>query len=121
MTLEEYLRHIDSDGNRVVFHRLLKWAIETFPQLDLKMKWNQPMFLDHGTFIISFGVAKKHISVSPEKLILDEFRDEIEESGYGHSKMLFRVKYADSINYNLLKRIISRCIEVKKDYNHFWL
>lgn len=31
---------------------------ETYPQLDTTVKWNQPMFTDHGTFIIAFSFAK---------------------------------------------------------------
>ncbi len=121
MTLDEYLDQIENKDDRIVFYDLLKWVGSTFPNLELKMKWNQPMFLDHGTFIISFGVAKKHFSVSPEKPILDEYLDEIQKSGYTHSKMIFRIKYKDEIDYELLTKIISRCIEVKKDYNRFWL
>ncbi len=40
---------------------------ETYPQLDTTVKWNQPMFTDHGTFIIAFSFAKNHFSIAPEK------------------------------------------------------
>ena len=39
---------------------------EKFPQLKEENKWNQPMFNDHGTFIIGFSIAKGHIAVAPE-------------------------------------------------------
>ncbi|MGC2952001.1 iron chaperone, partial [Enterococcus faecium] len=40
---------------------------ETKPQLDTTVKWNQPMFTDHGTYIIAFSFAKNHFSIAPEK------------------------------------------------------
>ncbi|MCQ4950818.1 hypothetical protein NE646_14380, partial [Bittarella massiliensis] len=38
-----------------------------FPDLTPKIAWNQPMFTDHGTFIIGFSAAKAHLAVAPER------------------------------------------------------
>jgi uncharacterized protein YdhG (YjbR/CyaY superfamily) len=35
-----------------------------------EIKWNQPMFSDHGTFIIGFSIAKEHIAVAPEAVVI---------------------------------------------------
>ena len=35
-----------------------------FPNLTVELKWNQPMFIINGTFIIGFSVAKNHISIA---------------------------------------------------------
>ena len=34
------------------------------PNLTVELKWNQPMFIINGTFIIGFSVAKNHISIA---------------------------------------------------------
>lgn len=121
MELETYLDEITMKENRLVYKEILDWVQTTFPALHIEMKWNQPMFINHGTFIISFTASKKHISVAPEKVFLEEFLDEIVSAGYSHSKMIFRIKYTDQVDYVLLKRIIERIIDSKKDYDKFWL
>lgn len=37
---------------------VLNHVSETFPQLQKRVAWSQPMFTDHGTFIIAFSLAK---------------------------------------------------------------
>ncbi len=54
-----------------------------------KIAWNQPMFMDHDTFIIGFSIAKQHLAVAPEKAGIDYFSDEIVKAGYGHTKQLY--------------------------------
>lgn len=41
-----------------------------FPNLTVELKWNQPMFIMNGTFIIGFSVAKNHISIAPEAVTM---------------------------------------------------
>lgn len=70
---EDYLSKIK---NPVILEKLtyiLEWVSKTFPNLEPRYAWNQPMFTNNGTFIISFDVSKKHISVSGEKLIIQKF------------------------------------------------
>lgn len=120
MTIVEYLDTIPKQENREQFHNLIKWVQKEFSALELLIKWNQPMFLDHGTFILAFSHAKNHLSVGPEKLILDQYRTEIEKE-YTAKKMLFHIKWTQEINYDLLKTIIIATIHEKKDYDKFWL
>ncbi len=121
MELNEYLEKIIDDNKRNTFEDLLKWTKETFTDLELHMKWNQPMFLYNETFIIYYTNAKNHISIAPEKLVLDEYVDQITDLGYEHTKMLFKIKFIETINHDLLKRVINRSIEIKKDLSRFWL
>lgn len=121
MTYGEYLEKIDTEEKRTIVNDLVNWTLVNFKDLKLEMKWNQPMFTKEGTFIIAFSALKNHISVAPEKLILDQFLDEITELGYKYSKMIFKIKYTDNIDHVLLHNIIQKCIEVKKDYTQFWL
>lgn len=120
MTYQEYLNQIPVVENKEKIDSLIKWTLNEFPNLTLEMKWNQPMLIDHGTYIISYGCAKKHISVAPEKTFLDRNINEISKY-YKSSKMLFKIDWNDDIEYDLLKKLIVEIIEEKKDYDRFWL
>lgn len=65
--LKEYLECIDIEEQKVRMKEIFEWIDLKFPQLEGTIKWNQPMFLDHGTFIIGFSIAKKHISFTPTR------------------------------------------------------
>lgn len=78
------------------------------------------MFTDHGTFIIGFSVAKAHIAVAPESAVITSFAHEIEKAGYSHTNELFRIRWADQVNFDLLHKIIAYNIESKKDFTRFW-
>ena len=120
-TLNEYLETMPEIDKREKLESIINWILEEFPQLNLEIKWNQPMFIDHGTFIIAISFARHHMSVSPEKVILDRFAEEIKTSKYKMTKMLFHIKYVQEVDYNLLRNIINASIEEKKDYDKFWL
>lgn len=120
MTLAEYMDTIVSSENREKFLTIIDWVKEEFPQLELLFKWNQPMFLDHGTFIVGFSHAKNHISIAPEKEVLDHFTNDIKKQ-YTYSKKLFHIKWAQEVDYVLLKNIIQHSIELKRNYDKFWL
>ncbi len=67
---KDYLSSIDSPDHRLRMEEILSWTADQFPNLEAQIKWNTPMFTDHGTFIIGFAAAKHHVSVSPKKLEL---------------------------------------------------
>lgn len=115
-----YLSSIDSPDKKERMEDILKYIKKSFPQLRAEIKWNQPMFTDHGTFIIGFSIAKKHIAVAPELTAIAHFREDIEEAGFSCTNMLFRIKWTDKVNYNLLHKIVEYNIESKKDMNKFW-
>jgi len=116
----EFLNKIDNLENREKLEEILVHISETFPQLKREIKWNQPMFTHHGTYIIGFSTAKPHIAISPEKFTLDKFLEDIEKAGYTSSKMIFRIKWTDDVDYDLLDKMIAFNIEDKKDYGKFW-
>ena len=118
--IDEYLKVISDSDNRNKFSDVINWIKKEFPNLTLEIKWNQPMFIHKGTHIISFSVSKNHFSVSPEFKGMQTFYKAISDAGYSQSKMLFRIKYSDNINYQLLKDIINFQIEDKKDLKTFW-
>lgn len=119
-TFDSYLTTIQNLDQQAKLREILSWVQQTFPQLEAKIAWNQPMFLDHGTFIIGFSVSKQHISISPEKAGIEHFAKEFKKSGYSFSQMLFRIQNEQEVDYELLKTIIQFNCEDKKDCTSFW-
>lgn len=116
----DFLETIDNEDNRNRMGEILTWIENKFPQLGKRIAWSQPMFTDHGTFIIGFSVAKHHIAVSPEKAGLRQFADRIVESGYDASKEIFRIGWGKPVDYSLLEDMIKFNIEDKADCKTFW-
>ena len=116
----EYLAHIDNMQHRNRTEEVLAWVAEKFPNLMPKIAWNQPMFTDHGTFIIGFSVSKHHLAVSPEKAGIDHFSNEIVQAGYDHTKQLVRIKWDSQVHFPLLEKMIEFNISDKADCPTFW-
>ena len=111
---QTFLDSMREPDKRERMENILNYVKEKFPQLKEEIKWNQPMFSDHGTFIIGFSVAKGHIAVAPEAVVISLFEKEIEEAGYSHTQELFRIKWTDKVDFDLLHKIIVYNIENKK-------
>lgn len=112
--LETYLSSIIDVHQKERMNDIFQWIEKTYPELTSEIKWNQPMFIDHGTFIIGFSMAKKHLSFTPEEAGIKVFSDEILQAGYEQTKMLAKIKWTDAVNYDLLQRMIDYNIEDKK-------
>lgn len=115
-----YLDQISEQDKRQRMEGILNEIKKTFPQLKEEIKWNQPVFTDHGTFIIGFSIAKAHIAVAPEAVVINLFEKEIEEAGYSYTKELFRIKWTDKVDFDLLRKLVNYNIENKKDMIKFW-
>lgn len=116
----ECLAHIDSPQNRDRMEEVLFWVVRQFPQLKPEIKWNQPMFTDHGTFIIGFSTSKKHMAVSPERAGIVRFSKEIVQAGYECTKQLIRVPWNRPVDFSLLEKMIAFNIEDKAECSTFW-
>ncbi len=116
----EFLAKIEDFQQRARTEEVLSWVMKRFPQLAPRIAWNQPMFTDHGTFIIGFSLAKQHLAVSPEKAGIDRFSDEIRQAGYEHTKMLMRLPWDRSVDYSLLEKMIGFNIADKAGHTLFW-
>lgn len=119
-TFEPFLTTIDNQNHRQKIEEVFAWVQKTFPSLVPKIAWNQPMFTDHGTFIIGFSVAKHHFAVSPDVTGIKLFSEEIEKAGYSQTKNLFRIKWEMAVDFALLERIIHFNIDDKREYKTFW-
>ncbi len=91
-----------------------------FPNLTWEIKWNQPMFIMDGTFIIGFSVAKSHISVAPESYTMEVFAKDIREAGYDATANLFKIKTDQETDWELLRNIIAFNMDEKKGCDTFW-
>ncbi|MBA2875148.1 iron chaperone [Thermaerobacillus caldiproteolyticus] len=116
----KYLAGIDNPDHRDRTEEILTWVANKFPNLEPQIKWNKPTFTDHGTYIIMFAAAKNHLSVLPEEKTMVHFADEIAQAGYSASSRLFRIKWTEPVNYELLERIIEFNIQDKADCSTFW-
>lgn len=119
-TFGEYLAGIDSPDRRERTEEILTWITNKFPDLKPQIKWSTPMFSDHGTFIIGFSTAKHHISVSPEQVGIAHFADDIAQAGYSATKGLFRIRWNEPVNYELIEKMIAFNIQDKASYTNFW-
>ncbi|MDN4077316.1 iron chaperone [Paenibacillus polymyxa] len=116
----EYLAHIDNPQHQARTEEVLAWVIKKFPNLRPKIAWKQPMFTDHGTFIIGFSVAKHHLAVAPERAGIHHFSDLIVQSGYNHTKQLVRIQWDSPVDFALLEKMIEFNILDKADCSTFW-
>ncbi len=117
---KQFVEKIEVPEHRERVREVLNFIKEEFPQLKEEYKWSQPMFSDHGTFIIGFSVAKGHMAVTPEFDGIIHFADRIDQAKYSRTDMIFRIKWSDDVDYDLLRDIVEFKIEDKKDYDRFW-
>ena len=71
-TLDEFLAAIPDDNRERMVEGLV-WVGLTYPELELRIAWNQPMFTHHGTYIIGFSAASKHMAITPERATIIRF------------------------------------------------
>lgn len=117
---EPYLTKMTSASHRQQMIHVLNWVAATFPQLDARLAWNQPMFTAHGTFIIGFSHARDHFNVVLEKVTLDHFAPQITAAGDHVTKMLWQIKFDAPVNTELLQRAIQYNLTTKATTTTFW-
>lgn len=117
---DEFLQGIENTENRAKLKEILEWIQQEFPQLESMIKWNQPIFADHGTFIIGFSVAAKHMAVAPEVAGMKRFSELIEKAGYSQTNNLFRIGWQEQVDFDLLRDIITFNIVDKAEATKFW-
>ncbi len=121
--METYDKFLDSVVNPQIKTKLaeiIQWISTHYPELELVMKWHQPMFIHHKTFIVGFSVAKSHLNIAFEAPELNRFKEAIKATGYHQTKMLIQIKENQAIDYSLLKEIIDFTIEDKQYVQTFW-
>lgn len=119
-TIDEYLTTIPDDIHQQQLKEVFDWIRKKFPSLEEKIAWKQPMFLLEGTFIIGFSASQQHFSVSPEKAGIMKFSAQIKASKYSHGSNLFRIKWNQKIDFQLLEEIILNNMQEKSNCKTFW-
>lgn len=117
---DAFLDRIADTAQRARTQEVLSWTARTYPQLERKIAWKQPMFTEHGTFIIAFSIAKHHLAVAPERAGIVHFSEQIMQAGYDHTQQLLRIRWERAVDYDLLGRMIAFNIADKKDCTTFW-
>lgn len=116
----DFLSKIEHPEHRTRTEEVLFWVMGKFPELEPVIKWNQPMFTDHDTYIIGFSVSKQHLAVAPEQAGINRFTTEIEETGIDYTKELVRMKWSQPVDFSLLDKLITFNIQDKADCQTFW-
>lgn len=117
---KKYLETIDEQDYRDRMEEIMNWIYEKYPELDMIIKWNQPMFTSAGTYIIGFSYSKKHIAIGPEVKPIEEFKHIIEETGLSHTDNIIRIGWNEPIPYDLLQALIEYNIKDKRGSDKFW-
>lgn len=117
---KEYLEGIPDLAQRERTNEVLNWIHTKYPELSPRIAWNQPMFTDHGTFIIGFSISKQHLACTPEMVGITHFSEAIKKAGYDHTLMLMKFPWNKPIDYELLSKMIEFNIIEKADCQTFW-
>ncbi|MBC1562245.1 iron chaperone [Listeria booriae] len=117
---EEFIGNIENPEHQARMAEVLAWIETEYPDLGQRIAWNQPMFTDHGTFIIGFSVSKKHMAIAPEGEGMVRLADAIAASGYPTTKMLIQMPWDKPVDYTLIKTIIDFNIADKAECTTFW-
>ncbi|CYV06130.1 Uncharacterized conserved protein [Streptococcus suis] len=118
--LQEFLTKVKNPVLKDKLEGIFNQIQQEFPSLTTEIKWNQPMFIMDGTFIIGFSAAKAHISIAPETVTTETFAKDIKEAGYEATSYLFKIKEDQEVNWDLILHIIAFNMEEKKGYEKFW-
>ncbi|NHZ64094.1 iron chaperone [Massilia genomosp. 1] len=116
----DYLAQMDEPSQRARTSEVLDWVSQAFPALERRIAWNQPMFTDHGTFIVAFSTARHHLALAPEAAAIAHFSSQIEQAGYEHTKLLIRIPWRAELAFSLLGNIIGFNIADKAGCATFW-
>jgi len=119
-TFSDYLAAISDQDRRDRMEEVLLWVRTAFPSLKPVIAWKQPMFTDHGTFIIGFSISKMHLAAAPERAGILHFTDAIAKAGFSQTKELICFPWDRPIDYALLQEIIAYNIADKADCYTFW-
>ncbi len=119
-TFNDFLNTIEDPEKRARISQILDHIRRQYPQLQEEIKWSQPMFSDHGTFIIGFSLAKGHIAVAPEAAGVIYLEEDLRKAGYTSTRELFRIKWDQAVDYEILDKVIDYNIEEKKGMTKYW-
>ena len=119
-TLDEFLATIPNGDNRARMVEVLDWVAQHYPELELRIAWNQPMFTHHGTYIIGFSAASNHMAMAPEHATMIRFEQVMRERSTDFGTMLARQPGNKPFDYKLLDAFIRHQLAEKQNITSFW-
>ena len=78
------------------------------------------MFTHHGTYIIGFSTAPKHMAMTPERATMNRFEQVMRERGTDFGTMLARQPWNKPFDFELLDAFIQYQLDEKQDITSFW-
>lgn len=117
-TLDEFLATIPNANNRARMVEVLDWVAQRYPELELRIAWIQPMFTHHGTYIIGFSAASKHLAMAPERATMIRFEPVMRERGTDFGTVLACQPWRFA--YEFLDAFIQHQLTEKQDITSFW-
>ncbi|MFD0704476.1 iron chaperone [Alloscardovia venturai] len=99
----------------------LEWICTNHPELDTRIAWNQPMFTHHGTFIVGFSAASKHLCFTGEQVVQEKLRSTFTERGYRCTKKLVNLPIDKPLPFDLLEESIQLQMTLKKNVTAYWM
>ena len=78
------------------------------------------MFTHHGTYIIGFSAASKHMAMAPERATMIRFEQVMRERGTDFGTMLAHQPWTKLFDYELLDAFIQHQLAEKQDITSFW-
>lgn len=119
-TLDEFLATIPKADNRARVVAVLDWVRQSYPELELRIAWNQPMFTHHGTYIIGFSAASTHMAMAPERATMIHFEQAMRERGTDFGTLFAREPWRKSFDYELLDAFVQYQLAHEQDTTSFW-
>lgn len=120
MIFNDFVNAITNDTQREKIKEILDFVSYTFPFLEKRIAWNQPNFIHQGTFILGLSYAKHHIALAPESVAVEKFKDLAESYGYSTTSQLIRIKWEQTIEFDMIKQIVEFNLEDKKGCTTYW-
>lgn len=118
--MKEYLATVVDPQHRKTLTQIYEFLCEHYPQLSYALKWNQPMFLHNGTFIIAFSHSSQYVNIAPEPAAIAKFAAEIDALGFRRTKNFWCIGKQQKVNFELLRRVLDFNLEDKAGANKFW-
>ena len=77
------------------------------------------MFTHHGTYVIGFSAASKHMAMAPERATMIRFESVVREHGTDFGTMLARQPWTKPFDYELLDVLIQNQLTEKQGITSF--
>ena len=99
---------------------VLVWVGLAYPELELRIAWNQLMFTHHGTHVIGFSAAFTHMAMAPERATMIRFEPVMSEYGTNFGTILTRLPWHKPFDYELPDVFIQHQLAEKQYITSFW-